>query len=224
MQKELTGEANYVASIVADKVAGLTAVYATTMALFHRERTGEGQEVEVAMFETMASFMLVEHANGAMFDPPLGPAMYHRTIAPNRKPYRTKDGYISALIYNDKHWAGFINAVQPEWNDERFATLQARAAEIDTIYSLVARTMTERTTDEWLKLFVDLEIPAAPLNTPEDLFANEHLNAVGFFETVQTAQGAVRMPGVPTWFSRTPAGCPGRPHCSAPTPPRCWPS
>ena len=204
VQKELTGEANYVASIVADKVAGLTAVYATTMALFHRERTGEGQEVEVAMFETMASFMLVEHANGAMFDPPLGPAMYHRTVAPNRKPYRTKDGYISALIYNDKHWAGFINSVQPEWNSERFATLEARAAEIDTIYSLVARTMTERTTHEWLKLFVELEIPAAPLNTPEDLFTNEHLNAVGFFETVQTPHGTVRMPGVPTWFSRTP--------------------
>lgn len=204
VQKELTGEANYVASIVADKVAGLTAVYATMMALFHRERTGEGQEVEVAMFETMASFMLVEHANGAMFDPPVGPAVYHRTIAPNRKPYRTKDGYISALIYNDKHWAGFIDAVQPDWNSERFATLEARAAEIDTIYALVARTMTERTTDEWLKLFVELEIPAAPLNTPEQLFDNEHLNAVGFFETVHTPHGVARIPGVPTWFSRTP--------------------
>ena len=204
VQKELTGEANYVASIVADKVAGLTAVYATMMALFHRERTGEGQEVEVAMFETMASFMLVEHANGAMFDPPVGPAVYHRTIAPNRKPYRTKDGYISALIYNDKHWAGFIDAVRPAWNSERFATLEARAAEIDTIYALVATTMTERTTNEWLKLFVELEIPAAPLNTPKDLFENEHLNAVGFFETVQTPHGVARIPGVPTWFSRTP--------------------
>ena len=204
VQKELTGEANYVASIVADKVAGLTAVYATMMALFHRERTGEGQEVEVAMFETMASFMLVEHANGAMFDPPVGPAVYHRTIAPNRKPYRTKDGYISALIYNDKHWSGFIDAVQPAWNSERFATLEARAAEIDTIYALVATTMTERTTDEWLKLFVELEIPAAPLNTPADLFDDEHLNAVGFFETVQTPHGVARIPGVPTWFSRTP--------------------
>ncbi|APE14699.1 CaiB/BaiF CoA transferase family protein [Mycolicibacterium pallens] len=204
VQAELTGEANYVATIVADKVAGLTAVYATTMALFHRERTGEGQEVEVAMFETMASFMLVEHANGAMFDPPLGPAMYHRTVAPNRKPYRTKDGYISALIYNDRHWASFINAVQPAWNTERYATLTARAAEIDTVYSLVAQTMTERTTEEWLALFVELEIPAAPLNSPQALFDNEQLNAVGFFETVPTPQGPVRMPGVPTWFSRTP--------------------
>ena len=64
--------------------------------------------------------------------------------------------------------------------------------------------MTERTTDEWLKLFVELEIPAAPLNTPEDLFGNEHLNAVGFFETVQTPHGVAAFPGVPTWFSRTP--------------------
>ena len=72
VQQQLTGEADYVGTIMADKVAGLTALYATTMALFHRERTGEGQEVEVAMFETMASFMLVEHANGALFDPPSG--------------------------------------------------------------------------------------------------------------------------------------------------------
>src|SRR6478735_3708192 len=180
VQEQLTGEANYVGTIMADKVAGLTALYATMMALFHRERTGEGQEVEVAMFETMASFMLVEHANGAMFDPPLGPAMYHRTVAPNRKPYRTKDGYISALIYNDRHWASFINAVQPAWNAERYATLAARAAEIDTVYSLVAQTMTERTTEEWLTLFVDLEIPAAPLNSPQALFDSEQLNAVGF--------------------------------------------
>jgi len=204
IQQELTGQPNYVGTVLADKVSGLTALYATTMALFHRERTGEGQEVEVAMFETMAAFMLVEHANGALFDPPLGPAIYPRTVARNRRPYRTSDGYVAALIYNDKHWKAFVDAVRPPWADERYATLEDRARQIDTIYGLLAETMRERSTREWLTLFGELEIPAAQLNTPGDLFDNPHLNAVGMFDTVDTPNGPVRFPGVPTWFSRTP--------------------
>ena len=204
VQKMLTGEANFVGTIMADKVTGLTALYATMMALFHRERTGEGQEVEVSMFETMASFMLVEHANGAMFEPPLGPAVYPRTVAPNRRPYRTKDGQIAALIYNDKQWSAFIDAVRPPWAGEQYATLEKRARQIDTVYALVADTLKERTTQEWLALFRKLDIPAAPLRTPGELFDDPHLNAVGLFETVATPHGPVRFPGVPTWFSRTP--------------------
>jgi crotonobetainyl-CoA:carnitine CoA-transferase CaiB-like acyl-CoA transferase len=204
VQQMLTGETNYVGTIMADKVAALTALYATMMALFHRERTGEGQEVEVSMFETMASFMLVEHANGAMFEPPLGPAIYPRAVAPNRRPYRTKDGHISALIYNDKQWSAFIEAVRPPWACDLYATLERRARHIDKVYALVAETMKERTTQEWLALFRGLDIPAAPLRTPGELFDNPHLNAVGLFETVDTPHGPVRFPGVPTWFSRTP--------------------
>jgi crotonobetainyl-CoA:carnitine CoA-transferase CaiB-like acyl-CoA transferase len=204
VQKMLTGEASFVGTIVADKVAGMTALYATMMALFHRERTGEGQEVEVSMFETMAAFMLVEHANGAMFTPPLGPAVYPRTVAPNRKPYRTKDSYIAALVYNDKQWSAFMEAVKPAWASDAFVTLKQRAQQIDKVYSLLAETFAERTTQEWLDLLRSLDIPAAPLRTPEELFSNPHLNAVGLFETVQTQHGPVRFPGVPTWFSRTP--------------------
>lgn len=204
VQRQLTGDATYVATIMADKVTGLTALYATMMALFHRERTGEGQEVEVSMFETMASFMLVEHANGAMFDPPLGPAVYPRTVAPNRRPYATKDGHVAALIYNDKHWNAFITAVQPPWSSPEYETLAMRAKQIDVVYGLVGQTMLERTTAEWLTLFAELEIPATPINTLDDLFESPQLNAAGFFETVQTPDGPVRFPGVPTWFSRTP--------------------
>jgi crotonobetainyl-CoA:carnitine CoA-transferase CaiB-like acyl-CoA transferase len=205
VQQMLTGEASYVGTIIADKVAGLTALYATMMALFHRERTGEGQEVEVGMFETMASFMLVEHANGAMFTPSLGPAIYPRAVAPNRKPYRTRDGYLSALVYNDKQWNAFVKAVQPAWAMvPEFATLALRAKQIDRVYALLGGTFAERTTQEWLDLLRSLDIPAAPLRAPAELFDNPHLNAVGFFETVETRNGPVRFPGVPTWFSRTP--------------------
>ena len=95
-------------------------------------------------------------------------------------------------------------AVQPPWASDLYATLEARAHQIDAVYGLVAQTLAERTTDEWLDLFGELEIPAARLNTPDALFDNAHLQAVGLFETVDTPHGPVRFPGVPTWFSRTP--------------------
>ncbi|OHV34562.1 acetyl-CoA acetyltransferase [Parafrankia colletiae] len=203
-QEQLTGEASYVGTIMADKVAGLTALYATMMALFHRERTGEGQEVEVAMFETMAAFMLVEHANGAMFSPALGPAVYPRAVAPNRRPHRTSDGYISVLVYNDKQWSAFVNAVKPPWAGEHLATLEQRARQIDTVYALLGETFREHTTQYWLDLLRSLDVPAAPVRSLDDLFDNPHLNSVGFFETVDTDDGPVRFPGTPAWFSRTP--------------------
>jgi crotonobetainyl-CoA:carnitine CoA-transferase CaiB-like acyl-CoA transferase len=204
VQQLMTGEPGFAATIMADKVAGLTALYATTMALFHRARTGEGQEVEIGMFETMASFMLVEHANGALFSPPLGPAHYHRAAAPNRKPYKTKDGYVAALIYNDKHWKLFTQAVKPSWVTPDMATLEQRAQQIGHVYGKLAETFLTRTTQEWLDLLGELNIPAAPLRTTDELFDNPHLNAIGFFETVESGQGPVRFPGVPTWFSKTP--------------------
>ena len=209
VQQLLTGDANFVGTIVADKVSGLTALYATMMALFHRERAGEGQEVEIGMFEAMSAFMLVEHANGAIFTPPLSPAVYPRVVAPNRRPYRTKDGQVAALIYNDKHWAAFIDAVEPEWVEPEMAVLEQRAKQIDRVYGLLAQTFLTRTTQEWLELLESLGIPAAPLRTPDELFDNAHLNAVGFFETVESPHGPLRLPGVPTWFSRTPGSVTG---------------
>ncbi|WP_405137788.1 CaiB/BaiF CoA transferase family protein [Nocardia sp. NBC_01388] len=208
-QEQLTGTPGYVGTIMADKVAGLTALWATVMALFHRERTGQGQEVEVAMFETMAAFMLVEHANGAMFEPPIGAAIYPRAVAPNRKPYRTKDGYVSALVYNDKQWSAFVDAVKPDWAGAEFATLAQRAERIDTVYALLGITFAERTTQEWLDLLHSRDIPAAPVRTLDELFDNAHLNAVGFFEMVESGYGPVRFPGMPAWFSQTPGAVAG---------------
>lgn len=204
VQNLLNGEPGFVGTIMADKVAGLHALYATMMALFHRERTGEGQEVEVTMFEALASFMLVEHANGKLFNPPLGPAHYHRAVERNRRPYKTKDGHIAAMVYNDRHWNAFVERVQPEWNSPEFATLELRAKQIGRVYGLLGETFLTRTTQEWLDLLRELNIPASPLRSTDDLFDNEHLNAVGFFEEIESDYGRLTYPGVPTWFGASP--------------------
>lgn len=204
VQQLMTGSPDFAATIMADKVSGLTALYATMMALFHRERTGEGQEVEIGMFEAMASFMLVEHGNGKIFNPPLGPAHYPRVVGRNRKPYRTKDGYVAALIYNDRHWKAFVDAVKPEWVTPDMARLEDRAKQIDHIYVLLGETFLQRTTEEWISLLEELNVPVARLRTTDELFDNEHLNAVGFFEDVESKDGPLRMPGVPIWFSKSP--------------------
>lgn len=209
VQEMINGEPGFVGTIMADKISGLHVLYATLMALYHRAATGQGQEVEVPMFESMASFMLAEHANGAIFSPPTGPAFYPRVVSRSRKPYRTKDGYLAALVYNDKHWAAFMAAVKPEWEDQQYARLEARAAAIDHIYGKLAETFAQRTTAEWIALLDENHIPAAPLRSPEELMHNEHLEAVGFFETVDSDYGPLRFPGNPIWFSETPGAVQG---------------
>lgn len=204
VQGLMNGEPGFAATIMADKIAGLHALYATLAALYHRARTGEGQEVEIGMFEAMSSFMLVEHASGKLFDPELGPAHYHRAVSSNRRPYKTKDGYLAALIYNDKHWNAFMEALAPEWRSDEFDTLKKRAKNVDRIYRLLGETFAERTTQEWLDFLEPLQIPCARVKSTDELFDDPHLNAIGFFEEIESEQGTIRYPGVPTWFSATP--------------------
>lgn len=213
LQAKLSGgEPAYVATVVADKVAGLTAAYAVIAALFERERSSEGQEIEVPMFETLASFAMTEHLCGGLFDPPLGPSGYVRALAPERRPYRTSDGYIAVMIYTDRHWQSFFAALgNPEWsNDPMFASLTARTNNIGTVLGRLADTMRGRSTDAWMELLQRAECPAMPVNTIDDLLDDPHLEAVGFWHRRDTPDGTLRMPAMPVNFSLTP-GEPGRP-------------
>lgn len=207
------GEPTYLATVVADKVAGLTAAYAVMAALFERERSGRGQEVEVPMFETLASFSMVEHLCGAMFDPPIGPTGYPRALSPERRPYKTRDGYIAVMIYNDRHWQNFFDAIgNPEWSrDPMFASLRSRTQNITTVLGQLSKELAQRTTQEWMALFTKAQCPAMPVRSIDDLLDDPHLDSVGFWHKCETPDGSVRMPGVPVRFSETPgeAGRPG---------------
>lgn len=200
------GEPRFVATVVADKVAGLTAAYAIIAALFAREKTGLGQEIEVPMFETLVSFVMVEHLNGAVFRPPLGPPEYPRVVAPERRPYRTADGHIAVMIYTDRQWRAFFAALgEPEWaSDPIFGSLRSRTENIGLVLGRLAAVLETRTTDAWMTLFKSAGIPAMPIFSTGDLLDDPHLEAVGFWHERETGGGTVRLSGIPTRFSHTP--------------------
>ncbi len=210
LQEELTGKACYLPTILADKVSGVTGTYAITAALLHRERTGEGQELDVPMFETMASFVLVEHLAGFAFDPPKGERpLYARIMTASRRPFPTADGRITVLVYNDKQWGNFARLVGREElvADARFRSLADRASNVDAWNSVVAEILTTRTTAEWMDALPRVGVPAITINSTADLFSDPHLQDVGFFKSLDApSEGALKLPAFPVEFHGSPAG------------------
>jgi crotonobetainyl-CoA:carnitine CoA-transferase CaiB-like acyl-CoA transferase len=178
----------YAPTVIADRIVGLNLAVVILAALLHRQRTGEGQQVEVPMFETMAAFVLGDHMGGRSFVPPIGETGYARLLSPHRRPFATKDGYICVVVYTDAQWRTFFSLVgeaERFENDERFRDIGSRTRHIDELYGLVARHLAQRTTAEWLDLLERSDIPAAPLHTIESLLDDEHLHAVRFFRKVE---------------------------------------
>ena len=207
LQGRLTGgDPGYVASAVADKVAGLTGAYAVMAALFARERTGLGQEIEIPMFETMAAFVMAEHLCGSITEPAVGPPEYPRVTAPDRKPYRTSDGHIGLMIYNDKQWRSFFALIgNPDWSrDPVFVSMTSRTQNIQAVLSRLGTVIATRTTAEWMEVFREAQIPAMPILSTGDLLVDPHLAETGFWHRAESDVGPVRMPGIPTRFSETP--------------------
>lgn len=205
----LTGQPRYAPTILADKTCGLVSAQAITAALYHREKTGRGQFVEIPMFETMVAFLMVEHLHGRGFVPAEGAIGYSRVLAPWRRPYRTADGYVCMLPYTDAQWRRFWDGVgKPEMmNDPRFVDMAARSRHIDDVYRLAGEQLGSRPTAEWIALFDELEIPAGPVNSLDEVLDDPHLDAIGFFRRMQhPTEGEVVVPDVPVRFEQSPAG------------------
>ena len=203
----ITGEPGFVPAVVADKVTGLHVVEAVLAALFHRERTGIAQSIEVPMFETMVAFNLVEHYRGAVFEPPEGPFGYDRLLTPHRRPYPTADGWVCLLPYNDAQYRAFFAFVdRPDLaSDPRFADHNSRIAHIDDLYALFGQLSVRRTTDEWIGYCDEHSIPAARVMDLADLDSDPQLAAVGLVSIAEhPTEGSYRYVADPVVYSATP--------------------
>jgi crotonobetainyl-CoA:carnitine CoA-transferase CaiB-like acyl-CoA transferase len=208
LMSEIAGEPRYAPTILADKTTASALVGAVAAALYAREKTGRGQFVEVPMFESMVSFVLAEHLFGHCFTPPVGKLGYTRVMGSWRRPYKTKDGYLCMMAYTERHWRKFWAMVgKPEvCDDPRFNSIAARSHNVVALYELAGACLADKTTDQWLALLRDLEIPAARMSSLDGLMDDPQLNAGGFFKHADhPSQGEITFTDMPVRFSETAA-------------------
>ena len=184
----------YAPSIAADKISGLHLVYALLAALLYRERTGKTPGyVEVPMYEAMAAFSLVEHLGAATFDED-GRVGYVRVMSPQRRPYKTADGWIGVLPYSVANWTKVLTEIGQTavLKEPWFIDATERSRRVDDLYVILAAALPSRSTAEWLKTFERLDIPHSIVRTPQDLLSESHLAEVGFFEPAFSGETPIK--------------------------------
>ncbi len=192
----------YVPLTLVDRITGINAAHAVLAALFRRERTGKGSSVELPMFETMAQFVLGDHLGGRTFAPSIGAPGYNRLTTANRRPYATRDGHVCVLIYTQRHWQAFFEAIgrgEQFTSDPRLCDQAVRAHHYNEVYGMVADIMRTRTSVEWMELLERCDIPCAPMNDLDAVIDDPHLAAVGFFHSKpHPTEGEIRYTGIPS--------------------------
>jgi crotonobetainyl-CoA:carnitine CoA-transferase CaiB-like acyl-CoA transferase len=160
------------------------------------------------MFETMAGFVMGDHMGGLTYEPPLDKGGYARHLSRDRRPYKTSDGYLSVIVYNDKQWENFFKATGRDdlRADAKFATFAGRAANIDVVYAELARIFETRSTAEWIELLTTADVPVMPMHDLSSILHDEHLVATGFFPVVNhPTEGPIRSMKVTANWSETEA-------------------
>jgi crotonobetainyl-CoA:carnitine CoA-transferase CaiB-like acyl-CoA transferase len=201
------GEPRYVPMAVCDKICGYVLASAIGMALFHRERSGEGQKVHVPMLETMVAFNLVDHLwHGVLAEPEKGLG-YPRMLTEHRRPFPTKDGHICILATTDLQSRHLFEAIDcPELaDDERFSTLARRTDNSGELYEIVIELIRRRTTAEWRERLDAFDVPNGVVTDLEGLLADSYLADTGFFEGVEhPSEGKMLTTAIPAAFSNSP--------------------
>jgi crotonobetainyl-CoA:carnitine CoA-transferase CaiB-like acyl-CoA transferase len=144
----------------------------------------------------MAELVLSDHLGGHLFEPPTGDFGYNRALAPNRRPFRTLDGYVCVLLYTEKQWRTFfatVDQVERYEGDPRLSDPDTRRLDYDAAYGIVGEIIATRTTAEWLAALDVADIPVAPVSDVADLLVNEQLVEGTFWQHDEhPSEGAIR--------------------------------
>lgn len=202
---EVGGEPAFIPTIIADKLGALHAVHGILAALYAKASGHAGAiHVEVPMFEVAAATLLNEHLAGAT----AGGAAdvgYPRLFYPDRRPYRTADGWIAVLPYTGRQWEAFLHEVGRSEivGSAWFRDAGLRHARLSELYRIVTDTMPTRTTAQWLDRLTELDIPCSKIASLADLPDDPHLADVGFFEPGAAYPPSIRRTiGHPISFGR----------------------
>ena len=216
LQARYTGAPRYIPMSIVDFVTALMATISILAALSRTAPADRGEEIEVSMFDTMASLVMTNHIVGSTFVPPLGPPVYERAVSLSRKPFRTRDGSVSVLPYSDENWKRFFTeigradlAASPDYAD-----VASRTENIVALYESVESALAEQDTDHWVGAFKRAGIPCEKVASTADLLQCEPLYEAGILHRVQhPTEGAVTVVGSPIRYggatSPAPAPAPG---------------
>jgi crotonobetainyl-CoA:carnitine CoA-transferase CaiB-like acyl-CoA transferase len=197
LNEAVVGTVAFPPTLIADKVAAMSIVQAVLAGLYRRAVGGEGQRIEVAMFDSVLSFVLAEHINTAAI--PGGKAGYTRILTANRGPHRTGDGWLALMPFLDVHWQTLFtegecaHLLESPWQ----AGMQSRLLNSDRAYGDLKSVMLNRTTAEWLEICDRNDIPVAEVPTVDEILADEarHHGAIALTEhPVVGTYRAVRPP------------------------------
>ena len=199
-----SGEPRFVPLVMTDHITGLVSAQAIGFALYRRTRVGQGELIEIPMFETAAAFVLREHMGNMTFEPAIGPIGDARVLDKNNRPVKTMDGYISISPNTDAQAFAFFEVIgRPELKDDpRFSNVASRTKNSEAYYLLRSNSLANKTSAEWIVIFEKNDIPCMRYNSLEDLMIDPHLQEVGFIsEAEHPSEGMIKQLGLTNQFS-----------------------
>jgi len=189
---------------VSDIAGAMTAMYAITTALYHRERSGEGEHIQLAMLDSSFQFLLYHVTTFfATGENPQRMGTRHPNLMPYQA-FETADGFIVVGVISEGHWEPFCCAIdREEWvNREEYATFTDRVSNRADLDRILDDIFVKRTTEEWMDRLKAEGVPSTPLNTVEDVVNDSHIEAANMITEMEHPDlGTFQAPGNPVNFT-----------------------